>query len=117
MNFFINPLIEMDSENPYKNDYTNKFKNISVGLKSLISIECKDQPLVMSIDAPWGTGKTTFIDMFGQDLIIEKKVAIKFDAWKNDHSDYPLLAFISEINDQLENLKTKGIIPVSNLLN
>lgn len=97
--------ILIDPSEPFKNDFTGELQKISKAFTGIIEVESKRKPLVISIDAPWGVGKTTFIDMWGEQLRQDNKLAIKFDAWKCDHSDYALLAIIAELTQQLEELK------------
>lgn len=62
--------------------------------------------MVMSLDSEWGTGKTTFINMWkdmldNDDRYKEKFQAFYFNAWENDYLKEPLLALFSEINRQI----------------
>ena len=53
--------------------------------------------IVMAIDSSWGTGKTTFIDMWSNKLNENnnnKFNIIKFNAWENDFVDEPLSALV-----------------------
>lgn len=93
--------------NPFLNDYTEQLEKVSQGLTKLFEIEANGKPLVVTLDAPWGIGKTTFIDMWGQSLLNQKKLAIKFDAWKSDYTDYPLMALIIQLTSQLESQGVK----------
>ena len=56
--------------------------------------------LIVSINSGWGTGKTTFVNMW-EDLINkkynEKYETLYFNAWENDYIQDPLLAILSEI--------------------
>ena len=66
----------------------------------------KDDPqagaLCFALDAPWGLGKSFFIERWAQDLRDNlSHPVIVFDAWKNDLSQEPLLGFISELRKQL----------------
>jgi hypothetical protein len=66
----------------------------------------KDEPqagaLCFALDAPWGLGKSFFIERWSQDLRDNlSHPVIVFDAWKNDLSQEPLLSFISELRKQL----------------
>jgi hypothetical protein len=107
---FSNNLIT-DPVHPFKNDYTGNLEKISQGLTKLFEIEAKGKSLTVTVDAPWGVGKTSFVDMWGQSLLNQKKIAIKFDAWKADYSDFPLLAIISQLTNQFrkQNLES-GLI-------
>jgi hypothetical protein len=107
--FSTNPLVSSNVENPFLRDYTGQLEKVSESYTNLINRECKAKPYVLSIDAPWGIGKTAFIDMWGQSLLNKKELAVKFDTWKNDYSDYPLYNFMSEILKQLSDLDPKSI--------
>jgi len=70
-------------------------------------LKIKD-PFVLNINAQWGYGKTFFLKSLEKELKKEHEV-IYFDAWKNDFTKEPLLAFFSEINNSLEKyLKAYG---------
>ncbi|RZJ45096.1 MAG: hypothetical protein EOO19_11370 [Chryseobacterium sp.] len=52
---------------------------------------------VLSINNPWGTGKTTFIKMWQRMLINNSFQTLYFNAWENDYDSDPLVAIISEL--------------------
>ena len=58
---------------------------------------------VLNINAKWGFGKTYFLENLGKDLENKGHPVVHFDAWENDFTDNPLLAFISELNNSLGN--------------
>lgn len=66
-----------------------------------MNLKQKNKPLISTLDGPWGFGKTAFIDIWGQSLLNENKIAIKFDAWKADYTVFPLMALIIQFTDQL----------------
>ncbi len=53
--------------------------------------------LVLAIDAPYGRGKTWFLDRLARQLELKHPVA-KIDAWSDDASDEPLTAFMAAID-------------------
>lgn len=58
---------------------------------------------VLCLNAEWGYGKTFLIEHWAQDLKAElNHPVVYFDAWQNDFSDDPLLAFMSELEHSLE---------------
>ncbi|MFA5216424.1 P-loop NTPase fold protein [Sulfuricurvum sp.] len=61
-----------------------------------------NKPFVLNINAEWGFGKTYFLKNLSEELALQKHPVIYFDAWQNDYSDQPLLAFISEMNTSLK---------------
>lgn len=61
---------------------------------------------VLCLNADWGYGKTFLIQKWADDLRDElKHPVVYFDAWKNDFSEDPLVAFISELEAELEKYK------------
>ena len=58
-------------------------------------------PFVLTIDSPWGTGKTTFIKIWKAYLESQGFACLYFNAWETDFSTDPLVAFLSEF-DSLE---------------
>lgn len=73
----------------------------------------KHEPLVISLDSEWGTGKTTFIQMWRNmlDNDIQYKEhfeTIYFNAWENDYLKDPLLAILSQIKSEINKDNTKN---------
>lgn len=100
-----NSTLIIDKENPFKNDCLDRkpyIENLTTLIKTLT------QPFVISIEGPWGYGKTTFIKMWQQFLEINNHPCLYFNAWENDYAADPLTAFLSEMNSLLEIEKTKG---------
>lgn len=70
-------------------------------------IESKNKPMVISLDSDWGTGKTTFINMWRNMLNTKGEYNTKFktlyfNAWENDYIKDPLLAIFSELELQIK---------------
>jgi hypothetical protein len=53
------------------------------------------------IDAPFGHGKTFFVNGFASELRREGYRVVYFDAWRADLAVYPLFLFVSEVLSQL----------------
>lgn len=83
---------------PFSNDKLNR-KAIIENLTRLVTN--LHQPFVISINSPWGTGKTVFIKMWEQYLKNKNFATLYFNAWENDFSSEPLISLLSEIKDQL----------------
>jgi len=93
------PEIEIDENDPFKNDKLNR-KAFAESLLSLITNV--EDGLVISLDAPWGDGKTTFVRMW-QAFI--KKADVKclyFDAFANDSFEDPFTALVGSIYSLIE---------------
>jgi hypothetical protein len=73
------------------------------GLTNLVSVA--DDPLVIMLDSPWGTGKTTFIKMWAGHLRKNGFPVIYFDAFQNDHVDDGFLAIAAEVIRLSKSLK------------
>lgn len=52
---------------------------------------------VLAINNNWGTGKTTFIKMWEQQLKNQGYQTIYFNAWENDFENNPLIALMGEL--------------------
>lgn len=59
------PELVIPSTDPFQNDLLGR-KDSAVALTELIGTT--DEPLVLSINASWGEGKTTFLNMWRQIL-------------------------------------------------
>jgi hypothetical protein len=56
-----------------------------------------DDPVVGILDAPWGSGKTTFIKMWCGHMRKAGYPIIEFDAFKNDYTDDAFIALAGEV--------------------
>lgn len=100
MNLKFEP-IQIDPNNPFACDQLNRkgeIENLSVLLQNVNS------PTVLAIDSRWGTGKTTFIQMWKHYLKNKGIESLYFNAWATDFSEDPLVSFLGEMNEGLEGL-------------
>lgn len=56
---------------------------------------------VLNINAQWGYGKTFFLNHLSEDLKARDFPVVVFNAWENDFSDDPFIAFISALESEL----------------
>jgi len=56
---------------------------------------------VLAVNAAWGVGKTFMLTRWCDQLRHEGHPVVYFDAWANDFTPEPLIAFIAELNDGL----------------
>lgn len=70
-----------------------------VNLSSLV-ISTKES-LVLSINADWGAGKTTFVKLWQNHLETQGVKSIYFSAWEDDFSKEPLISILGEINSYI----------------
>jgi hypothetical protein len=102
--------------NEFKDNYEKEFKkqNKYLGHGDFVFLPerlSKKSPLTL-INAPWGTGKTYFIENFVK-LFIDKKIKsdlfkkiIIIDAWKFSNSRDVPMEFVAELSNILVNLQT-----------
>jgi len=88
----------------------NPFENCKLGRKKYADIltdiiSSYADGFVLAINNEWGTGKTTFIKMWQQQLNNAHFKTLYFNAWENDFESNPLVAILSEL---------KSINPKSN---
>ena len=96
--------IEISEQDPFANDKLERkpFANVLTTIINLYS----DKGCVLSINGEWGSGKTTFIKMWQQQLKNNGYRTIYFNAWKNDFNDDPLISILGELNKEFSNCKT-----------
>ncbi|MBB5624101.1 hypothetical protein HDE69_005198 [Pedobacter cryoconitis] len=86
--------IEIPKDDPFKNCKLNRFP-YAEALTSIVNTY--SEGFVLTINNPWGTGKTTFIKMW-QALLFQKKfTTLYFNAWENDFDANPQVALMSEL--------------------
>lgn len=98
----------LDSD-PFKNDMMLRkgaIKHLTYLLSTL------KQPFVLSINSPWGTGKTTFLTMWRAYLKTEAYHSIYLNAWENDYSKTPFVSFVGEIKEYMTNCVLKKNSPL-----
>ncbi|MDD2659286.1 MAG: P-loop NTPase fold protein [Methylococcales bacterium] len=101
---------DSDIGDEWDGDVLNR-KKYSVFLTKYL--ENKSEGCVININAPWGSGKTFFLEKWFED-VKKNHPAVYFNAWNNDYSNDPLVSIISCINEQIipllpssaENLRT-----------
>lgn len=54
--------------------------------------------LCVALDADWGAGKSFFVSRWSKDVEAQGHLVVRFDAWQNDLSEDPLIAFLSQLN-------------------
>ena len=91
--------LDIPEDDPFANDVMDRKEQISV---LTYVIKAIDGPCVLSIDGPWGSGKTTFLRMWAQHLRNEKFPVVSFNAWETDFSGDPFLALSDEISQALQ---------------
>ena len=96
--------IEIEEKNPFANCKLDREKYSKV-LTNIIN--SYPYGFVLALNNKWGTGKTTFVKMWEQDLKNNEYQTLYFNAWENDFENNPLTALMGE----LKTLTTKGTEP------
>lgn len=94
--------IEIPADEPFRNCKLNR-KGHAVALTSMINSYADG--FVLSLNNPWGTGKTTFVKMWRTFLEKSEYTTLYFNAWENDFDADPMVALMSELGS-LTNKKT-----------
>lgn len=81
-------------ENPFANCKLDrkKYSEVLTGI-----INAYSEGFVLAINNKWGTGKTTFLRMWEQDLKNNGFQTVNFNAWENDFENNPLVALMGEL--------------------
>ncbi len=104
MGFFaVEPVIASDEGFTPQNDI---FGRKTFGEKLTRIIGAVESPSVLLLDAPWGTGKTTFVKMWRGELAKLGIPSIYFDAFANDYQEDTFIAIASQIIAEAESLKS-----------
>ena len=95
----IQPLeIEVPEDDPFKSDLLGRRETVEVLTSIVHSIE---GPCVLSVDAAWGAGKTTFLKIWSQHLRNEDFPVVEFNAWETDFAEEPFIALSTELTEGL----------------
>ena len=91
--------IDVPAEAPFKNDLLDRKEPVEVLTRLVSSLE---GPCVLAVDAAWGNGKTTFLNMWAQYLRNQAFPIVKFNAWETDFSGDPFVALSKELTRGLQ---------------
>ena len=98
------------SGNPFTNDTLGRGDQIEALTVLLRNIE---GPCVLALDAPWGAGKTAFLQMWAEHLRRKRFRVAEFNAWETDFSDDPLIALYAALEgvlDRSSSMKAKDAL-------
>lgn len=86
--------IEIPADQPFKNCKLDREKYAEV-LKAIITTYQKG--FVLAINGKWGTGKTTFVEMWKAYLELDGFHTLYFNVWENDFISDPLVGLLGEL--------------------
>lgn len=89
---------EIDPANPWRDD---KLGRQPIADRLTAILQTVEQPLVVSVNAPFGMGKTFFAKRWHSDLLKRGKTAVYFNAWETDYCNEPLVAIIERVKSSI----------------
>ena len=93
------PPLAIPDDAPFQNDSLKRSESAELLTQFISTIE---QPFVLAVDAAFGMGKTTFLDMWRKHLRQKGFPVLLFNAWETDFTGDPLVSFIGEMASQME---------------
>ncbi len=91
---------EIPEDDPFVNDLLEREKSVN---RLTCMVSRIEGPCVLALDAPWGYGKTMFLDMWAKSLRLKGfPVVASFNAWETDFTNHPFLALSSELTKELK---------------
>ena len=98
--------IEIPEDDPFRNDLLSRKEPVEVLTHLVGSL---DGPCVLALDAAWGNGKTTFLQIWSQQLRNQRFPVVKFNAWETDVSRDPFVALTTELTRGLQECMDKPL--------
>ena len=92
----IEPELEIGDLDGFKPEL-DIFKRARVGEGMTHLVATVDHPMVLALDADWGSGKTVFLKMWAGELRKQGFPVVYFDAYANDFFEDAFLAIAGEI--------------------
>lgn len=89
--------IDTPDDNPFKEDKLKRRESVEF-VANLIERAGKRGPFVLALDAPYGTGKSTFIGMLRAVLSGRNVYSVQFNAWQVDHTEDPLVPLVAVLD-------------------
>ncbi len=90
--------LPVPDEDPFRHDLLGRREAVEVLSELLSHIE---GPCVFALDAPWGTGKTSFLRMWSAHLRQLGFAVAEFNAWETDFTGEPFAALTAELGRSL----------------
>ena len=91
--------LKVPEDDPFRYDLLGRKQSVEVLTHLVCSLE---GPCVLAVDAAWGNGKTTFLNIWAQYLRNQGFPIVKFNAWETDFSGDPFVALSKELTGGLK---------------
>ena len=98
--------IEVPKDDPFRYDLLGRKESVEVLTHLVGSLE---GPCVLAVDAAWGNGKTTFLNIWVQYLCNQGFPIVKFNAWETDFSEDPFVALSKELTEGIQGYADKSM--------
>ncbi|MBL1215483.1 MAG: hypothetical protein HND52_19105 [Ignavibacteriae bacterium] len=100
--------ITIEENDPFYYDKLNREKTAQKLSEVLSKI---NEPFLLMINGKGGRGKSTFVDMWKQELINYGNNTLKHNAVENEYSENPLASLVSELIDKINDIQKGEKIP------
>lgn len=90
---------KVEADDPFKHDVLKRAGQAKMLTKIIGDLKV---PFVLAIDSSFGTGKTTFIRMWREQLRMEDYKTVHFNAWENDFTENALVSLIGEFREAVQ---------------
>ena len=90
------PPVDVTKEDPYAQDTLSRRESIQNLVQIISSLPC---PFVLSLNSPYGTGKTTYVKQLQAECEREGRKCLYFDAWATDFVADPFIALMGEFKE------------------
>ena len=90
---------EAPTDDPFANDRLNRAESV----ESLCSIiHNAQQPLVVSVEGVYGTGKSAYLRMCAAHMERLGALTVEFNAWQQGHTGRPLIDLVAALTTELQ---------------
>lgn len=90
--------VEVNEENTYQDDKLGREPFV----KAIVTlVEVIQEPFVIALNSPWGSGKTTTLRLLLPELKTASVTAVSFNAWEVDYATDPLVPLVATLHDKL----------------
>lgn len=80
------------------------FNALAAGLSRFLRNEATEPPLTIAVTGPWGSGKSSLMNLLAEDLREYRRHPVWFNAWHHQKEEHLLAAL-------LENVRRQGVPP------
>ena len=105
--------IKVDKNNPYCEEILGRKIPGDVLLQLVKSFS---EGFVIALNGKWGSGKTTFFNMWQQQMNNEGYETIYYNSWENDYISDPLIGLIAEFKKKTQTGGEKRIEKYTNIV-